>query len=111
MCVCVCVCVCVFFSISNLVKFNLIPDLKADSSCLLEGIGDITNNKFTECITDSAESMAMSMRNMTGMTNASSEVPTEAFCEYVIWLETREKGHSDICIKCHLGSACAVREG
>ena len=28
-----------------------------------------------------------------------------------IWLATREKGHSDICVNCRLGSACAVRAG
>ena len=24
-----------------------------------------------------------------------------------MWLATREKGHSDNCVKCRLGSACA----
>ena len=32
----------------------------------------------------------------------------EAFA--CIWLATREKGHSHICINCRLGSACAVRD-
>ena len=27
------------------------------------------------------------------------------------WLATRKKGHSDICVKCRLGSACAIRAG
>ena len=29
----------------------------------------------------------------------------------IIWLATREKGLSDICVNCRLGSACAVRAG
>ena len=28
-----------------------------------------------------------------------------------IWLATQERGHSDSCVNCRLGSACAVRAG
>ena len=36
---------------------------------------------------------------------------TVAVTEVDIWLATREKGHSDICVKCRLGPACAVCGG